>query len=108
MRESGKKPEAIKYLEDFLANVPGDVLQPEQARLWCELGVDYEVNKDKEHAERWYQQGIDTYRYEPSCHYYKCRLLGRGDDAKEECKQYLTLAPRGEFSEDARKRSGAK
>lgn len=108
MRESGKKPEAIKYLEDFLANVPGDVLQPEQAKLWCELGADYEANKDKEHAERWYQQGIDTYRYEPTCQYYMCRLLGRGDGAVEACKTYLTLAPRGEFSEDARKRTGAK
>ena len=108
LRDGGKKPEAIKHMEDFLANVPSDVMQPDQAKLWCELGVDYESTKDKEHAEKWYQQGIDTYRYEPNCHYYMCRLLGRGEDAKESCKTYLALAPRGEFAEDARKRTGAK
>ncbi|MBN1960406.1 MAG: tetratricopeptide repeat protein [Deltaproteobacteria bacterium] len=108
MRESGKKLDAIKYLEAFLENIPSDVMQPEQAILWCELGLDYEANREKDHAERLYQQGIDTYRYEPNCHFFLCRILGRGPEAKEACKMYLTLAPRGEFADKARARAGVR
>lgn len=107
LRESGKKKEAIKQLEDFLAGVPGDVMQPQQAELWCELGLAYEADKDKEKAQGMYEQGVATFPYYAPCHYYSCRL-GRGDDPKEECKRYVATAPRGEFAEDAKKRAGIK
>jgi tetratricopeptide (TPR) repeat protein len=107
LRESGKKKEAIKQLEDFLAGVPGDVMQPQQAELWCELGLSYEADKDKEKAQGMYEQGVATFPYYAPCHYYSCRL-GRGDDPKEECRRYVATAPRGEFAEDAKKRAGIK
>ena len=105
LRESGKPKEAINFMEKFLEQAPG-IDPPLESQLWCELGLNYEAIRDKDAAIRWFETGIDKYTYNPDCHYYLCRVLGKGAEAAEQCKTYLALAPRGEFSADAKKRSG--
>ena len=105
MRESGKKKEAIKLIEDFLEKAPN--MGPEvTAKVWCELGQTYEGIKNKDKATQCYDLGIEQFRFYPDCHYFKCRLIGKGPEAKEACKLYLALDPRGQFAEDALRRAG--
>lgn len=101
MRESGKKAEAVKFMEDYLANAPSAIGPETQARLWCELGQGYEQTRNLEKARQSYMAGVDQFRFFPDCHYYLCRMGG----AKESCKLYTTLAPTGEFAADAARRA---
>jgi len=108
LRESGKKPESVKFMEDFLANAPAGIDPPTESKLWCEFGLNYEAQKNKEQAITCFQAGIEKYTYNPDCHYFLCRVMGKGEEGVQECKTYLALAPRGEYVPDAKKRSGTK
>lgn len=105
LREKGDKAAAVKHMEDFLGKLPDNVPPELKARMWCELGLSYEATKSKPRAMQSYLQGIDQYRVFPDCHYYLCRALGKGPEAKEACTNYLTLDPRGRFAADATKRA---
>lgn len=105
LREGGNKAKAVKHMEDYLANAPAGVSPEMQAQLWCELGVNYDATRNKDKAMQSFTVGIEQYRFYPECHYYMCRSLGRGPEAKEACKAYLTLAPDGKYAADAERRS---
>ena len=79
------------------------------ARLLAEEGISrdrvYEAIKEKEKAMETFSIGIEQFRYYPLCHLYSCRLLGKDPAAKEACGVYLALDPRGEFREEAERRS---
>jgi cellulose synthase operon protein C len=104
-RDSNRKPLAIQQIEGFMEKAPN--MGPEMAaKIWCELGQTYEQTKNKEKATQCYDIGIEQFRFYPDCHFFKCRLIGKGDEAKEACKLYLALDPRGQFAEEALKRAG--
>ncbi len=101
-KQAGK---AAQYMEDFLGKAPSGVQPPMQAKLWCELGLDFDGKKEKERALTSFATGIEQFRFYPECHYYLCRSLGRGGEAAQACKSYLALAPRGKYAADATRRS---
>ncbi|MBI3179159.1 MAG: tetratricopeptide repeat protein, partial [Deltaproteobacteria bacterium] len=104
LRGSGKKDRAVKHMEAFMKEAPS-VGADTQAQLWCELGQAYESVRNKDLAMQMYTTAIEQYPYDANCHYYLCRVLGRGPEGKQECKTYLALAPNGPFAEDAKRRS---
>jgi tetratricopeptide (TPR) repeat protein len=103
LREAGKKAQANSHMEKFLENVPTTVKADLQAELWCELGQTYEALKNKEQALQAYTVGIEQYPYYADCHWFVCRLMKRGQEAKEACKRYLTVSPKGRYRERAEK-----
>jgi tetratricopeptide (TPR) repeat protein len=103
LREAGKKAQANKHMEKFFEDVPGAVKADLQAELWCELGQTYEALKNKEQALQAYTVGIEQYPYYADCHWYVCRLMKRGPEAKEACKRYLTVDPKGRYKDRAEK-----
>ena len=103
MRETGDKPKAVKHMEDFLSKIPEGTSSEMQSKLWCELGQAYEGTKNKAKATQSYQVGIEQYRFYADCHFFLCRVLGKGPESKEACKGYLTLEPRGRYAAEAQK-----
>jgi predicted Zn-dependent protease len=106
LRESGRPAKAVKQMMDYLSKLPSGTSKPLLAQSWCELGQAHEANKDSDGAMTAYQTGIDEYMYDPNCHYFYCRALGGGGEAKQQCELYVTLAPNGEHVADAKRRSG--
>ena len=104
LRESGARPAALKQVEDFLGQMPEAASADVQARLFCEMGQNYEGLKQKAKALEAYAQGIEKYRFYSGCHFFMCRLMGRGAAATAACKTYLTLDPRGKYAAEANQR----
>ena len=103
LRESGDRAQALKHTETFLGKMPEGASTDLQARLWCELGLEHEGLKNKAKANQSYLQGIEQFRFYPDCHFYLCRLLGKGPEAKASCKTYLSLDPRGHHAAEAQR-----
>ncbi len=105
LRESGRSARAVSIMMDFLSKTPAGTTKPLLAQAWCELGQAHETAKNTDAAMTAYQTGIDEFLYEPTCHYFYCRALGGGPEAKQQCELYVTLAPNGEFAADAKRRA---
>jgi tetratricopeptide (TPR) repeat protein len=106
-RERGKAPLAVKHIEDFLGKAPASVSKDPQlqAELWGELGQAYEAAGKDTKAEECYNVGVEQFRYYPDNHYQLCRMKGwKGAEAKSFCALYITLAPRGKYAEEIKKR----
>ncbi|MEK7705119.1 MAG: tetratricopeptide repeat protein, partial [Myxococcota bacterium] len=72
LRDGGNKAKAVKHMEDVLANAPAGVTAEMQAKLWCELGVNYDATRNKDKAMQSFTVGIEQYRFYADCHYYAC------------------------------------
>lgn len=104
LRAAGRSKKAVSHMEDLLRNVPSGAGSRTQAKLWCELGRNFEATRSRKRALESYQNGIKQFPHYPACHFYVCRLLRRGAQAQKACEKYLTLAPRGQFSRQAKRR----
>lgn len=105
LRESGRAAKAVSTMMDFLSKTPAGTTKPLLAQAWCELGQAHETAKNTDAALTAYTTGIDEFLYEPTCHYFYCRAIGGGPEAKQQCELYITLAPNGEFVADAKRRA---
>ncbi len=99
MRTTDNKARAIKLMDDLLSKLPEGVSGSVQARVWCELGQDYEATGNHAKALQSYENGINQYRYEAGCQWLLCRAEGG-----EACKTYLQLEPHGRYADEARSR----
>ena len=102
LRESGKRYEASQHLENSIAAMPTDIESNIEAQLWCELGLAYALNRNREKAVQAFRAGIEQHQSYADCHYYLCKALRTGPEAKEACRSYLKIEPRGTFASDAR------
>jgi tetratricopeptide (TPR) repeat protein len=87
---------SINQLTDLLEKWPTGAQPERMAEAWCELGQAYEGGKNKSSALDCYRSGVEQYRFYAPCHAHVC-FAGRDAEAKEGCKLYLKLAPRGEL-----------
>ena len=99
MRATESKARAIKLMEDLLSKLPEGISGSVQARVWCELGQDYDATGNHAKATQSYENGANQYRFEPSCQWFLCRAQGG-----EACKTYLQLEPHGRYADEARAR----
>ncbi|MBJ79907.1 MAG: hypothetical protein CMH60_01175 [Myxococcales bacterium] len=102
LRESGKRYEASQHLENSIAAMPTDIESNIEAQLWCELGLAYALNRNREKAVQAFRAGIEQHQSYADCHYYLCKALRTGPEAREACRYYLKIEPRGTFASDAR------
>ncbi|MDP7037883.1 MAG: tetratricopeptide repeat protein [Myxococcota bacterium] len=102
LRESGKRYEASQHLENSIAAMPTDIESNIEAQLWCELGLAYALNRNREKAVQAFRAGIEQHQSYADCHYYLCKALRTGPEAREACRFYLKIEPRGTFASDAR------
>ena len=76
-----------------------------QSWIWCELGLAEEESRNPKGALEGMRIAIEQFRYYPPPFYYVAKYLKfRGEEAKEHCKIYLAIAPRGEFAPICRKK----
>jgi len=106
-RDGRKAQNAVKHLEAYLKDpAPGVGRDVEaQSWLWFELGLAQWDARNSNGALEAMRIAIEQYRYYPPPLYYVSKYLKfRGEEAREHCKIYLALAPRGEFAGICRKK----
>jgi len=106
-RSARKGSNAARHLENFMKKAPASVQNDKelQALLWHEMGRDHDSAGNQKKALFAFQTGVEQYRYYPDNHYFVAKLQRfRGSEAKESCKLYLTLAPRGQYAAECKKR----
>ena len=106
-RGEGKASAAVSFLKGFLAKAPNKVQNNSvaKAELFTELGLSHEDNRKKNQAQASYRLAIETDATYADSHYYLCKSIGRGGEARKACAAYLEIAPLGKHAADARKRS---
>ena len=67
-----------------------------------ELDLAYALNRNREKAIQAFRAGIEQHRNYADCYYYLCKALRTGPEAREACRLYLKIEPRGTFASDAR------
>ncbi len=96
---------AALHMTEFLEKMPGGVQPPRVAEAWCELGQAYEGGKNKGKAIDCYTYGVEQYPYQPECHAYLCFAMpNRDPEAREACKRYQKVAPRGPLIDKVERR----